>query len=124
MAKYDLNLTFEVTKNGEKHSSGNNSWYGMDAEGLAAMLGHAAKAEAAVQKSASKGGPLTIALGGSVTSPDGAAIPPGVNLNPAPYSGVTRHGLSDIQDEMHKIGNDVKKMGRDHAAKKEGKKHP
>lgn len=123
MATYNLRLIHVTTKaGGAAFSSGDNSWSGIDQAALASMLAMATKVEAAVKKAANQGGPLGTVLTCQVSSPDGGAIPPGANSGPTTYTGITFHGISDVEDAMHQVGADLKKMGRDHANKKQGPK--
>jgi hypothetical protein len=121
MSKYNLRLTHVTTNAGAPFSSGDNSWSGIDDQALAQMLGMVAKVEGAIKKAANQGGPIQTAVACQVTAVDGGAIPPGANST-ATYSGLTYHGISDVEDQMHAVGGDLKKMGRDHANKKQGHK--
>lgn len=122
MSRYDLSLGNAVTKGGKKFTTQEPmTWHDLDDAGFAALLGMAAAVEDEVKKASNKGGDISITLTSKASSSDGGAVPAGANSTTT-YAGLTRHGLSDVQEAMGDIGRKLTKMGRDHADKKEGKR--
>lgn len=107
----DLLLSVVATKGGEKFGRLEGEYNNIDDATLGATLGMADKIWATASKVANKGGPLLVSLTRTVTG--------GAGSGSGSFSGVTYNGLCDIQEEMDTQRAKLKKMGRDHAAKKD-----
>lgn len=119
MGTYNLRIITTAFKNGEPFGDHDNTFPGLDSSALTEMLADGTKIEAAVKQATSKKGPVNLTLACIVTSPSGDPIPPGVN-GVQTFNGLTRHGYSDVEDNILDIGKKLVKIGRAHATAKEG----
>lgn len=133
--KYKLTLSLAVVDTSKPAGSPEAQWFGpvttvwpnLDDDGLAALMGLSASVIKEAEKVDNQGGILQAVFSNKIESMDGnplpQAMPPGAN-SAQTFSGLTRHGATDVEEATIEIGKKVVKLGRQHAESKEGKKKP
>lgn len=115
-----LELETNVTQNGKDWHGVKAYWADLSDADLADLVAMAGEYKDTVEKHHGKGkgsGPLEATLTATIT---GATIPPGFQIGPHVYSGLSRHDVSKIEQAVQKIGDKLVKKGIAHAIKKEG----
>lgn len=133
--KYRLTLTVTVVDTSKPQGSPESEWFGpvvtpwpnLDDAGLAAIMGLSAAVVKSAEKVDNQGGVLKAIFTNKIETMDGSSLPqnmpPGANSTMT-FTGLTRHGATDVEEDAIEIGKKVVKLGRGHAEHHEGKKKP
>lgn len=115
---YKLTLKYDVKEGGEDFQTGQNTYHRLGTADLAGLFSMAKEAEDLAVRRQNEGGQLQVVLSAEVT---GGTVPPGIDLSPKTYKGLTRHGWTTVENNLADIGKELVKRGRFKAIKKEGK---
>lgn len=108
MARYDLILEVEVTKDGRVQHGSRAWWNNLKEDALAALTDLAKQSGKVCEQNANKKGPLQLRLISVIVPHDGAKD---IQTKPCVISGITEEGRVAIEKSWLAIGNTLVGMG-------------